>query len=58
MVKIYNDEGVCLPDLGSDQTSCHVPFNGGYYPVGMTVSRAREVMHNDPGRFKKLIQQT
>ena len=33
LVKIYEETGERLVDLGSDQTSLHNPFNGGYYPV-------------------------
>ncbi len=35
--------GECLVDLGSDQTSCHNPFNGGYYPVQMDYEEGRKV---------------
>jgi len=58
MVEVYRREGVCLVDLGSDQTSCHVPFNGGYYPVGMSVDQSQQLMHNDHAHFKKLVQKT
>ena len=30
-------------DLGSDQTSCHNPFNGGYYPVQLSFDEGNEV---------------
>jgi len=33
--------GELLVDLGSDQTSCHNPFNGGYYPVQVSSNRGR-----------------
>lgn len=45
-------------DLGSDQTSLHNPWAGGYYPVGMTYEEANEMMANDPDTFKKEIQKT
>ncbi|GHC56730.1 urocanate hydratase [Ulvibacter litoralis] len=45
-------------DLGSDQTSLHNPWAGGYYPVGMTYEEANEMMANDPDNFKKEIQKT
>lgn len=45
-------------DLGSDQTSLHNPWAGGYYPVGMTYEEANEMMANDPENFKKEIQKT
>merc|ERR1719483_272604 len=45
-------------DLGSDQTSCHNPFQGGYYPVQLTYQEAREMMHEDPVRFKNIVQES
>lgn len=45
-------------DLGSDQTSLHNPWAGGYYPVGMTYEEANDMMANDPDTFKKEIQKT
>ena len=50
-VEEYEKTGDLLVDLGSDQTSCHNPFNGGYYPVQLTFDEANEVMANDPKRF-------
>ena len=46
-----------LVDLGSDQTSLHNPFGGGYYPVQLSFDKANTVMENDPARFKKLVQE-
>ncbi|KIH63210.1 urocanate hydratase [Ancylostoma duodenale] len=45
-----------LVDLGSDQTSLHNPFLGGYYPVGISVEEANTMMTSEPERFKKLVQ--
>jgi len=45
-------------DLGSDQTSLHNPWAGGYYPVGMTYEEANDMMANDPVTFKKEVQKT
>ncbi len=42
--------------LGSDQTSLHNPWAGGYYPVGCTYEESNELMANDPEEFKKLVQ--
>lgn len=39
-------------ELGSDQTSCHNPFNGGYYPVQLTFEEAQRMMVEDPAKFK------
>ena len=36
--------GELLVDLGSDQTSLHNPYTGGYYPVQLSFEEAREVM--------------
>lgn len=50
--------GERLVDLGSDQTSCHNPFNGGYYPVQVTFEDANTLLGSDPARFKKLVQES
>ena len=42
---MQEQSGELLVDLGSDQTSCHTPFNGGYYPVQLSFSQANEVIH-------------
>ena len=51
-------EDELLVDLGSDQTSLHNPFNGGYYPVQLSFQEARRVMVADPPKFKGLVQET
>ncbi|NQV53451.1 MAG: urocanate hydratase [Flavobacteriales bacterium] len=45
-------------DLGSDQTSLHNPWAGGYYPVQVGFEEAKEIMAKDPARFKELVQET
>lgn len=45
-------------DLGSDQTSLHNPWAGGYYPVGMTYNEANELMANDPEAFRIEVQKS
>jgi len=45
-------------DLGSDQTSLHNPWAGGYYPVGLTYGEANEMMANNPENFKKEVQKS
>ncbi len=45
-------------DLGSDQTSLHNPWAGGYYPVGMDLDVANEMMAHNPAEFKRRIQET
>ena len=43
-------------DLGSDQTSLHNPWAGGYYPVGMTLDESKRMMADDPETFKERVQ--
>ncbi|TSA32121.1 MAG: urocanate hydratase [Porphyromonadaceae bacterium] len=43
-------------DLGSDQTSLHNPWAGGYYPAGISFDQSNELISNDPVRFKALVQ--
>jgi urocanate hydratase len=45
-------------DLGSDQTSLHNPWAGGYYPVGLSFEESNEMMANQPELFKEKIQDT
>lgn len=45
-------------DLGSDQTSLHNPWAGGYYPVDMSLEEANEMMAHQPEAFKEAIQAT
>ena len=42
-------------DLGSDQTSLHNPYAGGYYPVGMSLEESNKMMAEDPDRFKERV---
>ena len=42
-------------DLGSDQTSLHNPYAGGYYPVGMSLEESNKMMAEDPGTFKEHV---
>ncbi|MDD2293907.1 MAG: urocanate hydratase [Bacteroidales bacterium] len=42
-------------DLGSDQTSLHNPFAGGYYPAGQTFEESNRMMVEDPDRFKDAV---
>ncbi len=43
-------------DLGSDQTSLHNPWAGGYYPVGLSFEEANRMMVDDPERFKEQVR--
>ena len=52
------DEAGVYVDLGSDQTSLHNPWAGGYYPVGLTLEESNDMMANNPEQFKKEVQAT
>lgn len=43
-------------DLGSDQTSLHNPWAGGYYPVGLSLEESKVMMAENPDEFKKCVQ--
>jgi urocanate hydratase len=43
-------------DLGSDQTSLHNPFGGGYYPAGLSFEQANEMMVAEPERFREEVR--
>jgi urocanate hydratase len=43
-------------ELGSDQTSLHNPWSGGYYPVGLTFEQSNELMVKDPVKFREAVQ--
>ncbi|MBT3742881.1 MAG: urocanate hydratase [Polaribacter sp.] len=45
-------------DLGSDQTSLHNPWAGGYYPVGLSFNDANKMMADNPKLFKEKVQIT
>ncbi|WP_312634730.1 urocanate hydratase [Oscillibacter sp.] len=45
-------------DLLSDQTSCHVPYDGGYCPQGLTFEQRTEMLDKDPEGFCKLVDET
>ncbi len=42
-------------DLGSDQTSLHNPYAGGYYPVGMTLEESKQMMAERPDEFRERV---
>ena len=43
-------------DLGSDQTSLHNPWQGGYFPVGMNLEESKQMMVDDPEQFCEAVQ--
>jgi urocanate hydratase len=50
-------EGIFV-ELGSDQTSLHNPWAGGYYPAGHTYEEANQLMVDNPERFKEFVQES
>ena len=53
----FDEEGIFI-DLGSDQTSLHNPWAGGYYPVGMTLEESNKLMSSNPELFKTKVKET
>ena len=45
-------------DLGSDQTSLHNPWAGGYYPIDFSFDESNDLMANHPEKFKEEVQKT
>ena len=45
-------------NLGSDQTSLHNPWAGGYYPAGLSFDEAKSMMADDPEQFRRLVQES
>jgi urocanate hydratase len=45
-------------DLGSDQTSLHNPWAGGYYPVGLSYEESNALDGADPAAFKQRVQES
>ena len=53
----FADEDIMV-DLGSDQTSLHNPWAGGYYPAGLTFDESNRLISSDPDKFKALVRQS
>ena len=53
----FDQEDIYI-DLGSDQTSLHNPWAGGYYPAGLSFEQSNEMMAENPELFKEKVQQT
>ena len=53
----FADEGIYI-HVGSDQTSLHNPFAGGYYPVGLSFEESNHMMANDPDAFKEMVYES
>jgi urocanate hydratase len=53
----FDEENIYI-DLGSDQTSLHNPWAGGYYPAGLSFEEANDLMAENPDLFKKYVQES
>lgn len=53
----FSEENIYI-ELGSDQTSLHNPWAGGYYPVGLTFEESNEMMSKNPELFKKKVKES
>jgi urocanate hydratase len=53
----FVEEGIRV-DLGSDQTSLHNPYSGGYYPVGLTLDEADRMMAENPEKYKEEVHES
>lgn len=53
----FLDAGIYI-DLGSDQTSLHNPWAGGYYPAGLSFDEANELMSSNPEEFKEKVKES
>uniref|UniRef100_A0A8D3CHJ9 urocanate hydratase n=1 Tax=Scophthalmus maximus TaxID=52904 RepID=A0A8D3CHJ9_SCOMX len=58
LLQEFERTGDLLVDLGSDQTSLHNPYNGGYYPVQLSFRQANQLMSTDHNRFKTVVQES
>jgi urocanate hydratase len=55
--EVFEQQGIHI-DLGSDQTSLHNPWAGGYYPVGLSFEQSNELMATEPEKFKVHVQES
>jgi urocanate hydratase len=53
----FADENIMV-DLGSDQTSLHNPWAGGYYPAGLSFEESNRMMSENPEEFKKAVRES
>lgn len=54
----YADSNNLSVDLISDQTSCHVPYEGGYTPAGVSFDEGRAILEEDPTKFRTLVDES
>jgi len=53
----FADENIYV-DMGSDQTSLHNPWSGGYYPAGLSFDESNILMADDPDSFRELVKKS
>ena len=53
----FYTEGIYV-HIGSDQTSLHIPWTGGYYPVGLTLEESNTLLKEEPEAFKVNVQES
>jgi len=53
----FDTEGIQV-DIGSDQTSLHNPWAGGYYPAGLSFAESNRMISSDPGMFRELVRES
>jgi len=53
----FDEENIFI-HLGSDQTSLHIPWTGGYYPVGISYEESNRLIREEPDLFKENVQET
>lgn len=53
----FDQENIFI-ELGSDQTSLHNPWAGGYYPVGLSFEESNKLMAQDPEEFRRKVQES
>ncbi len=53
----FDEEGIFI-ELGSDQTSLHNPWAGGYYPAGLSFDESNQLMSENPEEFKSKVQES
>jgi urocanate hydratase len=55
--EVFAERGIHI-DLGSDQTSLHNPWAGGYYPVGLSYEESNTLMAENPSLFKEKVEES
>lgn len=57
LLEYVRDENI-LVELVSDQTSCHVPYDGGYCPVGIDFAERTRLLAEEPEKFRQMVDET